>query len=69
LIIGIDFYQKKLKENKTCAGIVATLDYDFSEYYSTAIVSNDPIEYSRRFSIIMSEILKIWKEKNACYPK
>ena len=38
MLIGVDVYHKTFKNRKSCAGFVATLDDNFTTYYSTVVI-------------------------------
>ena len=38
MIIGIDIYHKLISENRSCMGFVASLDPNFSSYFSQVLL-------------------------------
>lgn len=38
MIIGIDLFQKKIQNKKSCIGFVASIDKDFCKFYSKTII-------------------------------
>jgi aubergine-like protein len=38
MVIGVDVYHKTIKGKNSCAGFVASLDAEFSKYYSSTVI-------------------------------
>lgn len=44
MLIGIDIYHKLVSGNKSCMGIVSSLDSEFTQYYSRVLLMSKGTE-------------------------
>jgi aubergine-like protein len=63
MIIGIDIYKKLIQKKKSCVGFVASLDPQFSKYYSRISIQDPKDELLKNItSLVKDAILEFYNQ-------
>jgi aubergine-like protein len=64
MLIGIDIYHKLVSGNRSCMGLVASLDSEFTQYFSRIILMKKGQEMSTEIVGVVEQALKAYFENN-----
>lgn len=70
MLIGIDFYHKLVSKKKTCIGVVATMDKDFTQYYSRTLITTPGEQQVKGLQEIMQDcVQQYYKQNKQSFPE
>jgi aubergine-like protein len=64
MLIGVDIYHKLISGNQSCMGIVASLDENFTKYYSRVLLMKKGTEMAVEIAGIIEQAIKAYFEFN-----
>lgn len=64
MLIGIDIYHKLVSGNRSCMGLVASLDSEFTQYFSRIILMKRGQEMSIEIAGVIEQAIKAYFANN-----
>lgn len=68
MLIGLDVYHKTMVGRRSVAGLVATMDAAFTQYWSASIILAKGQELTHNISGYVLEALRYYSKKNGYLP-